>query len=203
MSSTTGASPTVEESVGGGEDAGVPRVWDAVGALVGAFGQGRVVARETARSGQELAKITVGRSEVAPAKGDRRLSDPAWTANPLYHRAGQSYLASAEAIGGVVGAWARTADHHRRAYEASFAASILTSALAPTNYLPTSPAATKEVFDTAGMSLVRGVRPSERAEQLRRARRQAATSTPRSTLPQGCMRGTCLPRSFPRRSRPD
>jgi len=143
MSSTTGASPTVEESVGGGEDAGVPRVWDAVGALVGAFGQGRVVARETARSGQELAKITVGRSEVAPAKGDRRLSDPAWTANPLYHRAGQSYLASAEAIGGVVGAWARTADHHRRAYEASFAASILTSALAPTNYLPTSPAATK------------------------------------------------------------
>ncbi len=110
MSSTTGASPTVEESVGGGEDAGVPRVWDAAGALVGAFGQGRADARETARSGQELAKITVGRSEVAPAKGDRRLSDPAWTANPRYHRAGQSYLASAEAIGGVVGAWARTAD---------------------------------------------------------------------------------------------
>ena len=68
MSSTTGASPTVEESVGGREDAGVPRVWDAVGALVGAFGQGRADARETARSGQ-------GRSEVAPAKGDRRFPE--------------------------------------------------------------------------------------------------------------------------------
>jgi len=51
MSSTSGASPTVQESVGGGEDAGVPRV----GALVGAFGQGRVAARKMARLGQELA----------------------------------------------------------------------------------------------------------------------------------------------------
>ncbi len=55
MSSTSGASPTVEESVGGGEDTGVPRVGDAVGALVGAFGQGRVAARKMARLGQELA----------------------------------------------------------------------------------------------------------------------------------------------------
>ena len=143
--------------MGGGEDAGVPGVGDAVGALVGAFGQGRVVARETARLGQELAKITVGRSEVAPARGDRRFSDPAWTANPLYHRVEQTYLASTKAIGGVVEEWGRHTDR-RRAYEASFAASILTSALAPTNYLPTNPAATKEVFDTAGMSLVRGAR---------------------------------------------
>ncbi|MEO6881501.1 MAG: alpha/beta fold hydrolase [Mycobacteriaceae bacterium] len=157
MSSTADGPATVEESVGGGEDAGSPRLGDAVGALAGAFGQGRVVARETARLGRELVKITVGRSEVAPARSDRRFLDPAWTVNPLYHRVEQGYLASTKAVGGVLEEWGRHTDQ-RRAYEASFAASILTSALAPTNFLPTNPAATKEAFDTAGMSLLRGAR---------------------------------------------
>ncbi len=124
---------------------------------MGAFGQGRVVARRTARLGQELVKITAGRSEVAPAPGDRRFSDPAWTTNPLYHRVEQTYLAAAQAIGGVVEESGRRGDR-RRTSEASFAATILPSGLAPTNYFPTNPVAVKEAFDTAGMSLVRGAR---------------------------------------------
>lgn len=136
MSSTSGASPTVEESVGGGEDAGVPRVY----ALVGAFGQRRVAARKMARLGQELAN-----------------------GNPTAH-----YWE-----GGKPGP--EPEERHEK----------------------------RPGDKVAGCGPGPIGRPSGRAERLRRARRQAATSTPRSTLPQGCMRGTCLPRSFPRRSRPD
>jgi polyhydroxyalkanoate synthase len=38
-----------------------------------------------------------------------------------------------------------------------FATTILTSALAPTNFLPTNPAALTHAFDTGGRSPLRGV----------------------------------------------
>src|SRR5262245_3913829 len=119
---------TAEESIAGGEDVNLPRGVEAWRALVGAFGQGRVVARAAARLGGELAKIAAGRSAVAPAKGDRRFVDPAWSTNPLYHRIEQSYLASADALGQIVDEWRRAIDDPTRAQMASFAATIVTSA---------------------------------------------------------------------------
>jgi polyhydroxyalkanoate synthase subunit PhaC len=94
---------------------------------------------------------------VAPVKGDRRFADPAWSTNPLYHRIEQTYLASADALGQVLDEWRRAIDDPTRAQMASFAATIVTSAAAPTNFLATNPAALKEAFDTGGMSLVRGL----------------------------------------------
>jgi poly(3-hydroxyalkanoate) synthetase len=46
----------------------------------------------------------------------------------------------------------------RRAEKARFAIGIVTSALAPTNFLPTNPAALKHAFETGGRSLLRGAR---------------------------------------------
>jgi polyhydroxyalkanoate synthase len=146
-----------EESIAGGEDVDLPRGLEAWRALAGAFGQGRVVARTAARLGGELAKIAVGRSAVAPVKGDRRFADPAWSTNPLYHRIEQTYLASADALDQVLDEWRRAIDDPTRAQMASFAATIVTSAAAPTNFMATNPAALKEAFDTGGMSLVRGL----------------------------------------------
>jgi poly[(R)-3-hydroxyalkanoate] polymerase subunit PhaC len=146
-----------EESIAGGEDVDLPHGMEAWSALAGAFGQGRVVARTAARLGVELAKIAVGRSAVAPVKGDRRFADPAWSTNPLYHRIEQTYLASADALGQVLDEWRRAIDDPTRAQMASFAATIVTSAAAPTNFLATNPAALKEAFDTGGVSLVRGL----------------------------------------------
>ena len=146
-----------EEAIVGGEDVELPRGTEAWRALAGAFGQGRVVARTAAQLTGELAKIVVGRSAVAPAKGDRRFADPAWNANPIYRRIEQTYLASAGALGEIVVEWGRSVEDPARVQRASFAAGIVTSAAAPTNFLVTNPAALKEVFDTAGMSLVRGV----------------------------------------------
>ncbi len=158
MGTVNKTDPQTEESVAGGDDVGLPfgasQVWRA---LVGALGQGRVAARTGARLGGELAKITVGRSSVAPAKGDRRFADPAWQTNPVFHRIVQTYLASTGALGEVVDEWAGKGDNPARGHQAKFAASILTSAVAPTNFLASNPAALKEAFDTAGMSLARGI----------------------------------------------
>src|SRR4026207_266398 len=56
--------------------------------------QPRIVASRAASLGRELLSIAEGRSEVAPAKGDKRFADPAWRGNPLLHRTMQAYLAT-------------------------------------------------------------------------------------------------------------
>ena len=48
--------------------------------------QPRTVASRAASLGRELMSIAEGRSELAPAKGDKRFADPAWRGNPLLHR---------------------------------------------------------------------------------------------------------------------
>ena len=56
--------------------------------------QPRTVASRAAALGWELVSIAEGRSDVAPAKGDKRFADPAWRGNPLLHRTMQAYLAA-------------------------------------------------------------------------------------------------------------
>src|SRR5580704_6077266 len=145
------------ESVGGGEAVGVPSLRQAASGLAAALGQGATVAREVTRLGLELGRIAWGRSDLAPAEGDRRFTDPAWTSNPAFRMIQQGYLASAQALDRVVGQLG-DGGSDTRAEQARFAASIVTSAAAPTNYLVTNPAALKRAFDTGGMSLVRGAR---------------------------------------------
>src|SRR6266446_4277407 len=98
------------ESVGGGEAVGMPSLRQAAGGLAAALSQGTTVAREATRLGLELIRIARGRSDVAPAKGDRRFTDPAWTSNPVFRMIGQSYLASAQALDRVVDALARVSN---------------------------------------------------------------------------------------------
>jgi polyhydroxyalkanoate synthase len=122
------------------------------------FGPARGLAREVSGLGLELARIAAGRSQVEPRPRDRRFADPAWRENPLYHRIGQSYVAAADVLQKVVEEYARTTQRHGRAERARFAAEVLRSAAAPTNFLATNPAAIKRAFDTGGLSLVRGAR---------------------------------------------
>jgi polyhydroxyalkanoate synthase subunit PhaC len=96
------------ESVDGGESVGIPSLTGAVGGLAAALSQGTTVAQEVTRLGVELTRIAWGLSDVAPAKGDRRFTDPAWTSNPAFRMIGQSYLASAQALDRIVAAMAAT-----------------------------------------------------------------------------------------------
>src|SRR5215469_7044707 len=149
--------PETTESVNGGEAVGIPSLRDAVNGLAAALTQGTAVAREASRLGAELTRIAWGLSDVAPAKGDRRFTDPAWTSNPVFRMIQQTYLASAESLDRIV---AQLDDDRSgtSAERARFAANIITSAAAPTNFLVSNPAAIKRAFDTGGMSLVRGAR---------------------------------------------
>src|SRR5580704_2935618 len=145
------------ESVGGGEAVGMPSLRQAASGLAAALSRGTTAAREASRLGAELTRIARGRSGVAPAHGDRPFTDPAWTSNPVFRMIQQSYLASVQALDRVVAAMG---DRHGDtvAAQAQFAANILVSAAAPTNFLMSNPAALKRAFDTGGMSLARGAR---------------------------------------------
>ena len=144
------------EAVAGAEPVAIPSAGSLFAGLAQAVGQGRSVARETARLGLEAAWIVGGRSKVAPGAGDRRFADLAWTANPFYRRLAQFYLAWAAGIGRVTDDL-ETADVDWSTVErARFATSILVSALAPTNAVWSNPAALKRAFDTGGLSLGRG-----------------------------------------------
>ena len=103
----------------------------------------------------ELAAVAAGRSTVAPAPGDRRFADDAFTRNPLYRRAMQGYLASGAALDGLVD---RVGLSGIDAVRARFALTLLTDVLAPTNSLLGNPGALRRAKATRGRSLLRGVR---------------------------------------------
>lgn len=86
---------------------------------------------------------------------DARFADPAWQRSPLYRRLGQAYLTAEQAITALAG---RAGPDWRTRERARLAASLLTSALAPTNTLPGNPAALRHAVDTGGHSLLRGAR---------------------------------------------
>ncbi len=145
------------ESIDGGEAVGIPSLWDAVSGMAAALRQGTTVAQEASRLGVELTRIAWGLSDVAPAKGDRRFTDPAWTSNPAFRIIQQTYLASAQALDRIVSPLGEDASG-TRAEQARFAVNIMTSAAAPTNFLVSNPAAIKRAFETGGLSLARGAR---------------------------------------------
>src|SRR3954466_10283939 len=113
------------------------------------------VARRTGELARELGRITVGRSEMAPGKKDKRFADPAWTGNPLLRRAMQAHLATART------AWELIDDADldwRDDERIRFTATNLVDALAPSNLPVVNPLSVKAAIDTGGASVVRGLR---------------------------------------------
>jgi polyhydroxyalkanoate synthase len=103
----------------------------------------------------EAARITAGRSAVAPDRRDWRFSDPTWNDNGVYRRLMHYYLAWAQSMEEMVDA----ADLDWRADQrARFFMEILVSAAAPTNSLVGNPAAVKRAFETGGRSIAAGLR---------------------------------------------
>jgi len=101
----------------------------------------------------ELAKVTVGRSELAPAKGDRRFKDEAWSGNPAFRRLLQSYLAAGKAVDGLIG---DAGLDWRSERQVRFAAENVLDALSPSNAPALNPAVLKATLDTGGQNFVRG-----------------------------------------------
>ncbi len=157
MSQTHDPSRVAEDAVAAAEPIGVPSVAGLLGAAGDTLLQGRSVARAGVGLAMGLSRVALGRSEVAPARGDWRFKDPTWTTNPLYKRVAQGYLAACEAVDQILDDMQAANDAHR-ADRARFAMGILTSAAAPTNTLWGNPAAIKKTFETGGANLFRGLR---------------------------------------------
>jgi polyhydroxyalkanoate synthase len=107
------------------------------------------------RAGADLADVTVGRSSVQPAKGDKRFAHPAWAHNPIYRRLMQAYLVDATAVMRLVDEVDLDPKSRERA---RFALTLLVEALAPTNTLAGNPSALAKAVETRGRSLVTGLR---------------------------------------------
>jgi polyhydroxyalkanoate synthase len=92
---------------------------------------------------------------VEPAKGDKRFLDPGWSENPMFDVMKQSYLLTSNWLNGLVSGVDGVDPLAKRRVE--FFTKMLTDAFSPSNFLISNPAALKEIADTKGESLVRGM----------------------------------------------
>jgi polyhydroxyalkanoate synthase len=141
------------EAVFGGEDLGSWDLQSFTRSLALGLGSVPRAARLSADLSAELARVAMGLSRIEAQRGDWRFADAAWTENPGYQRLMQAYLAWSEAM--LALAEDPQADW-RTTERARFAMTVLTSALAPTNFLALNPAALKRAFETGGKSVARG-----------------------------------------------
>ena len=115
----------------------------------------RLVAGRGRQLAGELARITVGRSQVQPSRRDRRFADPGWAGNPLLRSAMQAYLAAAQTAEGVV---AEAGLDEKDAERVGFVLTNMIDALAPSNNPLLNPAAMKAALDSGGKSALTGLR---------------------------------------------
>jgi polyhydroxyalkanoate synthase subunit PhaC len=145
----------VADAVGAGEPTSIPDTLGLLDGLIGALLQGSSLGRAGVGLSAELARISLGRSQVTPEKGDWRFKDVTWSQNPAYRALAQCYLATCGAVDHVLNEMQERGPSHRVA-RARFALGILTSALAPTNTLFGNPAALKKTLETGGTNLRSG-----------------------------------------------
>ena len=111
------------------------------------------VAKEMPWLAEEMTKIALGKSDIAPGQRDQRFADEAWRTIPYFRILGQSYRLFETWMDRMYesadGSWQNKA-------RARFAADVISAALSPTNYLATNPAALREAVATSGLSLVKG-----------------------------------------------
>jgi poly[(R)-3-hydroxyalkanoate] polymerase subunit PhaC len=119
-----------------------------------ALKQPMVLVEQQAVFVRELIRILVGQSDLAPEQGDRRFQDPAWRNNPFYRSWLQGYLAWSQGLKRLVSKVGLDSTNTSRAH---FVTSLLTEALAPTNFLPGNPEALKKALETGGESLICGL----------------------------------------------
>ena len=85
--------------------------------------------------------------------GDRRFADKTWTENPAFFAIRQMYLAGSRLVNEMVELGSGSALDDAKA---QLATGFLLDALAPTNFLPTNPAALKRALETGGTSVRAG-----------------------------------------------
>jgi polyhydroxyalkanoate synthase subunit PhaC len=92
---------------------------------------------------------------VQTPKGDKRFTDPGWSANPVFDVVRQSYLLTSGWLNSLVSEVQGVDPLAKRRVE--FFMKMLTDAFSPTNFLMSNPAALREALASQGESLVKGM----------------------------------------------
>ncbi|KQY56432.1 alpha/beta fold hydrolase [Nocardioides sp. Root140] len=103
---------------------------------------------------RQLVEVAAGASDVAPSRGDKRFSDPAWTGNQFYRRLVQSYLVLGDRVHQLL---EESELDQRTLSRLRFVVDNVLDAVSPSN-TPIHPAALKEFIDTGGANISRGIR---------------------------------------------
>jgi polyhydroxyalkanoate synthase len=91
---------------------------------------------------------------AAPGRGDKRFADPEWS-SPVFDMVKQSYLITSAWLNDLVGSVEGVEPVTRRRVE--FVTKMLTDAFSPANFLFSNPAALRQVMETRGESLLKGM----------------------------------------------
>ncbi|MHA7818551.1 MAG: PHA/PHB synthase family protein [Erythrobacter sp.] len=104
--------------------------------------------------GEDMVKIMTGQSDLAPDPKDKRFQDPAWQYNPFFRAGAQYYLA----IQKSANKWLEELElDELERNRANFIANIILDGLAPTNTLIGNPIAQKQIINSGGLSLIKGL----------------------------------------------
>jgi polyhydroxyalkanoate synthase len=92
---------------------------------------------------------------VTPEPGDKRFDSPEWEQNPFFDWLRQSYLYASRWAGEMVEK-AEGVDPHTRA-KAAFYTRLISSAVSPSNFVPTNPELLRATIENKGENLIRGM----------------------------------------------
>jgi polyhydroxyalkanoate synthase len=110
--------------------------------------------RHSTAMAQDMVKIMTGKSELAPDPKDKRFMDPAWAFNPFFRAGAQYYLAVQKGMKN----WLEELElDELERNRANFIANIILDGLAPTNTLVGNPTAQKQIINSGGLSLIKGL----------------------------------------------
>lgn len=104
--------------------------------------------------GEDMVKIMTGKSELKPDPKDKRFMDPAWQYNPFFRAGAQYYLAVQKGMRN----WLEDLElDELERNRANFIANIILDGIAPTNTLAGNPMAQKQIINSGGLSLIKGL----------------------------------------------
>ncbi len=110
--------------------------------------------RHSTAMAQDMVKIMTGKSDLAPDPKDKRFMDPAWAFNPFFRAGAQYYLAVQKGMKN----WLEELElDELERNRANFIANIILDGLAPTNSLIGNPTAQKQIINSGGLSLIKGL----------------------------------------------
>jgi polyhydroxyalkanoate synthase subunit PhaC len=109
--------------------------------------------------------LTGQHAEEGPVR-DKRFRDPEWRSNPAFSMLRESYLATSDFITELVSRAEGVDEATKR--KAAFFIKQAVDAASPSNFLMTNPAALRELFQSGGTSLIKGV--ENLAEDMKRGK---------------------------------